>query len=120
MKKEVTWILATDLKPLSRDNPSLSEEKGVIESIRKNAAKRTRNIVRIMPLKWLEAFNVVDPVEIEKIRQRIIAEVRSEEAKLSSNKALARSSQGFIVDDRYIPKKKERKVFMYASCKETR
>lgn len=121
VEKEVPWIRATDIKPLSQENPSLSEEREIVESIQKKASKRERNTIRVMPLKWLEAFNIVDPEQIERIRQRIISEVRQEEARLASNNNIPSNRiEGYIVDDSYVPEKKERKVFMYASCKETR
>jgi hypothetical protein len=120
VEKEVPWILATDVKPLSQENPGLSEERRLIHSLQEKASLRERNMIRVMPLKWLEAFKVVDPIEVEKIRQRIIAEVRREEARLAPKKSPSRRIEGFIVDARHIPRKKERKVFMYASCKELR
>jgi hypothetical protein len=120
VEKEVPWVLATDIEALSQENPSLSEERKVIESIEERASSRERNILKIMPFKWLEAFRITDPVEIEKIRQRIISQVREEEAKLAPKKTPAIRIEGFIVDDRYVPQKKDRKVFMYSSCKELR
>jgi hypothetical protein len=73
-----------------------------------------------MPLKWLHAFKIVDPIEIEKVRQRIIKEVREEEARLAPKKAPLRRIEGFVVTDAYVPKKKSRKIFMFASSKELR
>jgi hypothetical protein len=118
--KEVPWVFATDIEPLSQENPSLSEERSLIESIEERASSRERNIVKIMPFKWLEAFRITDPAEIEKIRQRIISQVREEEARLAPKKAPAVRVEGFVVDNRYLPRKKERKVFMYSSCKKPR
>jgi hypothetical protein len=46
--------------------------------------------------------------------------VRQEEARLAPKKDPSRRIEGFMVDDRHIPKKKERKVFMYGSTKEIR
>jgi hypothetical protein len=120
VEKEVPWVLLTDIKPLSQENPSLSEERGLINAIQDRAGSRKCNIVRVMPLKWLQAFNIVDPIEIEKIRQRIINQVRQEEAKLAPKKAPLHRIEGFVVTDAYIPQKKNRKIFMYASCKELR
>ncbi len=120
VEREVPWIFATDIEPLSQRNPSLSEERALIETIQERASSRERNVVRVMPLKWLEAFKVIDPAEIETIRQRIIAKVRQEEAKLAPKKVPPRRIEGFIISDGYIPRKKERKVFMYSSCLELR
>jgi hypothetical protein len=118
--KEVPWVLLPDVGPLSHENPSLSEERALVASILDKAASRERNTVRVMPLKWLHAFNIVDPIEIEKIRQRIIREVREEEARLAPKKTPIRRIEGFVVTDAYLPQKKSRKIFMYASCKELR
>ena len=120
VEREVPWILATDIEGLSHENPSLGEEQTLIKSIELQASQRTRNIVRMMPLKWLEAFGIVEPVEIEKIRQRIIAQVRDEEARLAPKTAPSRRVEGFVVTDAYLPRKKQRKVFMYSSCRELR
>ena len=120
VEKEVPWVLLTDMEPLSRENPSLSEERTLINSVLERASSRERNTVRVMPLKWLEAFKIIDPIEIEKIRQRIIAQVREEEARLAPKKTPLRRIEGFVVTDAYVPRKKGRKVFMYASCKELR
>jgi hypothetical protein len=84
------------------------------------ASQRSRNIVRVMPLKWLEAFGIVEPSEIEKVRQRIIAQVRYEEARLAPQRAPSRRLDGFVVTDVYRPRKKQRKVFMHFSCRELR
>lgn len=120
VEKEVPWVLLTDVDSLSQENPSLSEERALINSIQEKTSSRARNIIRIMPLKWLQVFNIIDPVEIEKIRQRIIAQVREEEARLAPKKAPLNRIEGFVVTDAYVPRKKSRKIFMYASCKELR
>ena len=120
VEKEVPWVLLTDVGPLSQENPSLSEERRLINTIQERASSRARNIVRVMPLKWLQAFNIVDPIEIEKIRQRIINQVRQEEARLAPKKAPSHRIEGFVVTDAYVPRKKSRKIFMYASGKELR
>jgi len=118
--KEVPWILATDIDPLSHRNPSLSEEKRALEALKDKAAKRQTHTLEIQPFRWLEAFGISDPKEIEKIRARIISRVREEEAKLAVKRSSPERLAGFIVTDEYIPPKKERKVFMYGSSKEKR
>ena len=120
VEKEVPWVLLPDVGPLSQENPSLSEERALVNRIQDKASTRERNTVRVMPLKWLHAFNIVDPIEIEKVRQRIIKEVREEEARLAPKKAPLRRIEGFVVTDAYVPQKKSRKIFMFASSKELR
>ena len=120
VEREVPWILATDIQGLSHENPSLHEEQMLMKSIESQASQRRGNIVRVMPLKWLEAFGIVDPIEIEKVRQRIIAQVRDEEARLAPQRAPSRRLEGFVVTDVYRPRKKQRKVFMYSSCRKLR
>lgn len=120
IEKEVPWVLATDIKPLSQVNPSLSEERNLLGTLHDKASQRETHKVKIMPFKWLEAFGIVEPEEIESIRQRIIKNVREVEASLSPKKTGAHKLDGFVVTDDYVPPKKERKVFMYASTKERR
>ena len=120
IEKEVPWVLATDIEPLSRVNPSLVEENELIGSIGEEASKRQTHTVKIMPFKWLEAYNIVEAFEIERIRQRIIANVREVESALSRRKAPVKKLEGFVVTDIYVPRKKDRKVFMYGSSKERR
>jgi len=117
---EVPWILATDLEPLSRENPSRAEEQRVVATLRERAQARETHTLRVYPFKWLEAFNVTDPVEIERIRQRIITRVREEEAALSPLPRHEQKLEGFVVTDAYIPPPKERRVFAYGSTKEVR
>jgi hypothetical protein len=120
VEKVVPWILATDIETLSQENPSLSEERSLIKAINEYALARDTHTLRVMPFKWLEAFGLVDPIEIEKVRQRIISQVRQEEAKITPKREPLRRIEGFVVTDRYLPPKKDRKVFMYSSCKERR
>jgi hypothetical protein len=120
VERDVPWILATDIEPLSRENPSLREEQAAVAAIREQASTRITNKLRVMPCKWLEAFKITDPVEIERIRRRIISRVRDEEAKIARTHAPARGVDEFIVTDLYVPKKRGRKVFMYSSCRNLR
>ena len=119
-EKVVPWVRLTDVFQLSRANPSLAEEKRVLNLLEERTSTRETHTIRIMPFKWLEAFKVVDQIQIEKIRQRIISRVREEETRLSSESTPRRIIEGFIVTDAYIPPKKQRKVFMYGSTKDIR
>jgi hypothetical protein len=120
VEREVPWVVAPDIKMLSRVNPAAAEERNLLASIEERASKRETHRVKIMPFKWLEAFTIKAPEEIEKIRQRIIANVREEEASLSRKNLSPKKLEGFVVTDTYVPRKKERKVFMYGSTKERR
>jgi hypothetical protein len=115
IEKEVPWVLAPDLEPLSQRNPSWSEERRVLEDLQEKASSRETHTLRIYPFKWLEAFGISDPDEIEKIRTKIVSKVREEEAKLAPQKEPVQRIEGFVVTDEYIPTKKERRVFMYGS-----
>jgi len=128
IEKKVPWIQLPDLEQLSSPNPSLSEERSVIERLREST-KNKSEILRIYPFRWLEAFKVSDPIEIEAVRQRIINRVREEEAKIlaarPNKKPLERKIEGFNVTNTYIPplkgrKGKDRKLFMFGSTKELR
>jgi hypothetical protein len=120
IEQEVPWILATDLEPLSDENPSHSEERRVVQETRKKAASRETHTLRVYPFKWLEVFNITEPEAIEAIRQRIIRRVREREAELAGAKLPAERLEGFVVTDRYLPPRKERRVFMYGSTREIR
>lgn len=120
IERRVPWLFATDMEALSQNNPSLSEERSLVEKVREQASSREEHTLRIQPFKWLQVFNITDPSEIEKIRARIVARVREEEAKLAPKKNPPRRIEGFVVTDTYVPPKKERKVFMYGSTKEVR
>jgi hypothetical protein len=120
IEKEVPWIIATDIGRLSKSNPSLSEERRVLDNLKQRAATRQTHTLRIYPFKWLEAFGITDPAEIERIRAKIIKRVREEEAILADQKLAAQRVEGFLVTDDYIPPPKERKVFMYGSRPEDR
>jgi len=115
IEKEVPWILASDIEPLSQSNPSNSEELSVIAELKEKASARQTHTLRIYPFRWLEAFGISEPEEIERVRARIVAQVREEEAKLAPSNEPIQRVEGFVVTDEYIPPRKERKVFMYAS-----
>jgi len=119
IEREVPWILATDIEPLSSENPSRREEQGLIERILQATRMRASQTLRIYPFKWLEAFGVTDPMEIESVRQRIIKQVRDVEAELAVS-SFPRKPEGYVVTDAYLPPPKERRVFMYGSTKEIR
>jgi hypothetical protein len=120
IEKEVPWVIATDIDPLSRRNPTLEEERRVVSDLQRKAAGRQTNTIKIQPFRWLEAFNISDPTEIEKIRGEIVARVRDEEAKLAPTRRSSQKVEGFIVTDEYVPPPKQRKIFMYGSTREVR
>jgi len=120
--KVVPHILATDIEPLSQVNPSFSEEHRVIERLMDAAKSRPTHTLRLYPLKWLEAFGITDPQEVEKIQKRIITRVREGEKEIARTfkKAPLRRIEGYIVTDSYLPPKRQRKIFMFGSTKELR
>lgn len=114
VEKIVPWIQATDIEPLSKRNPSRTEERRIVEDLTEKSKSRMQAL-RVYPFKWLEAFGITDPIEIEKIRQRIIKAVREEEAIYANEKFPDRGLAGYVITDEYIPPAKERSVFMYGS-----
>jgi hypothetical protein len=119
-EKEVPWVVATDIEALNQRNPSWSEERRVVEDLKGKASSRQTHTLRIYPFKWLEAFGISDPTEIENIRSRIVARVREEEAMLAPKKDPVQRIEGFVVTEEYKPPRKDRKVFMYGSSAERR
>jgi hypothetical protein len=120
IEKEIPWIHATDIEPLSQENPSRHEEQRVIEQLLERTQGRETHTLRIYPFKWLEAFGVTSPVEIEAVRQRIVRLVREGEAEFSDSKPIPERLEGYIVTDAYIPPPKERLIFAYGSTREIR
>jgi len=120
IEKDVPWILAPDIEPLSQENPSLSEERRLCSVLRENAAKRRTHTIRIYPFKWLQAFNISSSEDIERVRREIVSRVRAEEQRLSSAKEPIQRIEGYVVTAAYLPPKKSRKVFMYGSTREVR
>lgn len=117
--KEVPWVLATDIEPLTNQNPSRNEEIRVINDLMQKGKARKQTL-RVFPFKWLEQFGITCPKEIEKIRQQIISAVRAEERQFAEKKFPQRRLEGFVVTDEYVPPKKERSIFMYGSTVESR
>lgn len=115
IEKEVPWILATDIEPLSQSNPSWGEEQRVIEDLKRKASARQTHTLKIHPFRWLEVYGIRSAEEIERVRTRIIALVREGEAELASEKEPVQRREGFVVTDVYKPPPKERSVFMYGS-----
>ena len=117
IKVEVPWIRMHTIEPLSSPNPSVSEETSVITNLLE-LNKENPQTLTIYPFAWLKPFGISDPKEIESVRQRIITRVREEEVKLAVPPRASRRDSFLITN--YKPKKKERKVFFYASTKELR
>jgi hypothetical protein len=120
VEKEIPWIHATDIDPLSQENPSQREERLVIEQLLERTQGRETHTLRIYPFKWLEAFGVTTPEQIEAVRQRIVRQVREGEAEFSDSAPLQERLEGYVVTDAYIPPPKERRIFAYGSTKEIR
>lgn len=120
IEKQIPWIHATDIDPLSQENPSEREEGEVIQQLMEMTQGRETHTLRIYPFKWLEAFGITTPDEIEAVRRRIVKQVREGEAEFSESEPIAEKLEGYIVTDAYIPPPKERRVFAYGSTKEIR
>lgn len=120
IEKEVPWILATDIEKLSKSNPSWAEEQRIIDDLKRKASARQTHTLRIHPFRWLEAFGIKDPEEIERVRAKIVALVREGEAQISPDRAPIHRREGFIVTEEYKPPPKERSVFMYGTSVEIR
>ena len=120
IEKEIPWILATDIDPLLQENPSLNEEQSVVEDLLDKAKSRETHTLKIYPFKWLQAFGVTTPEQIEAVRQRIVKKVREGEAEMAALNTVPEKLEGYIITDAYIPPPKERRVFAYGSTKEIR
>ena len=92
-----------------------------------SSEKALSHPIIIKPFKWLEAFGIVNPYKIERIRQKIIAQVRetervNAEARLAAGKRSVPRS--VLVREPYMkphtPKKKERKIYLICGDRELR
>jgi hypothetical protein len=89
--------------------------------------KAVEHPIIIKPFKWLEVYGISDSARIEKIRQRIIAQVReTEQANARARQAAGKRSvpRAVLIREPYMkphtPKKKERKIFLICGDKELR
>ena len=119
VRLEAHWTPVSSLEGLPSGNRlSPAYDKAMAARLRDNEGTERYDLV-IKPLAWLTVYGVTDPVEIERIRQRIIREVYAGEAKLAKE----RLDQGWAIIGahrlrhqeylaQHTPKKRERKIFL--------
>ena len=105
---------------------SPKQDAALCQELRSSEEAMEHPIV-LKPFKWLEPFGITDPLEIEAIRQKIIARVyETEQANVevrakANKRAVPRAAltqQQFMKPHK--PKKKDRKIFVICSDKELR
>ncbi len=121
--KDVPRLRLPSLPTIS-SNPTFEGERGAIKLLRKQN-RELQPLVR-HPNIWMKAYGVRDK-DISRVNERVIERLRRREAAAERlRKATQKSVMGRAKLTRqeilkpHTPKKKERKVFYYGSCKKTR
>jgi hypothetical protein len=121
------WTPVSALAPLPESHRlSPANDKAMAKRLGEAEGTLEYDLV-VQPLKWLEAYGVTDPVEVEAIRQRIVSAVYAEEAAIAKERL--ETGQGVIGAERlkqqkymasHIPEKKERRIFVICGNDERR
>ena len=124
---EARWYPVSEIPLLPADRSLSPNQDAALYRKLKASEEAIEHPIVLKPFKWLEPYGISDPKEIEKIRQKIIARVHETERAnaLARAKANKRSvSRQALMQQRFmrphIPKKKDRKIFLICSDKETR
>lgn len=113
------WTRVSGLEPLPEgDRLSPANDAAMARRLRESKKTEECELV-VKPLAWLRVYGITDPQKIEQVRQRIISEVRAEEARLAKERLEA--GTGVLGPERlrqqqyfrpHTPKKKERNIFV--------
>jgi hypothetical protein len=120
---DARWYPVSEIPKLPLQRSLSPRQDAALYQELKGSEKAVEHPIILKPFKWLEAYGVTEPHEIERIRQRIIQSVRDAEranalvrAKSVSSAALMRAP--YMKPHK--PNKKERKIFLICSDKELR
>ncbi len=124
---EARWYPVSEIPQLPSGRSLSPRQDAALYKQLKSSENAVEHPIVLKPFKWLETFGVIEPQEIEKIRQRIIKCVRDTEranvlARAKSNTPKCSPSalrQAYFMKP-HIPKRKERKIFLICSDKELR
>jgi len=122
VRLQAYWTPVASLETLPHHN-RLSPANDRAMAARLRECKKTIEYdLVVKPLAWLGIYGVTDTIEIEKIRQRIITEVRAQEAQLAKERLEEGSGilgAQRLRDQEYLrphtPKKRERRIFVICS-----
>jgi hypothetical protein len=123
---DARWYPVSEIPVLPSRSLSPKQDARIHQELASSEKALSHPII-IKPFKWLEVFGIVNPDKIERIRQKIIAQVRETErasavARLAAGKRSVPRS--VLVREPYMkphtPKKKERKIYLICGDRELR
>jgi hypothetical protein len=78
------WTPVSSLEPLPQGNRlSPANDRAMVKRLGEAEETLEYDLI-VKPLKWLQAYGITDPAQVEQIRQRIISAVYAEEANLAA------------------------------------
>jgi len=123
---DARWYPVSEVPQLTSRSLSPKQDDRLFQELVASEEALQHPIV-IKPFKWLEVFGVSEPLEIEKIRQKIIAQVReTERANAEARQAAGKRCvpRAVLLREPYMkphtPKKKERKIYLICGNREQR
>jgi hypothetical protein len=121
------WTPVSSLEPLPQGNRlSPANDRAMVKRLGEAEGTLEYDLI-VKPLKWLQAYGITDPAQVEQIRQRIINAVYAEEANLAKERR--EKGHGVIGAERlkqqeymapHTPKSKERRIFVICGNDERR
>jgi hypothetical protein len=121
---DARWYPVSEVPQLTSRSLSPKQDDRLFQELVASEEALQHPIV-IKPFKWLEVFGVSEPLEIEKIRQKIIAQVReTERANAEARQAAGKRCvpRAVLLREPYMkphtPKKKERKIYLICGNRE--
>ena len=127
VRLEARWYPVSEIPCLPPERTLSPKQDAALYRELKASEEAIEHPIVLRPFKWLETYGITTPQEIDKIRQKIIARVYETEranalARATANKRSvprkALMKQVFMKP--HIPRKRERKIFLICSNKETR
>ena len=123
---DARWYPVSEIPQLPSRSLSPKQDARLLQELAASE-KALKHPITIKPFKWLEVFGITEPAAIERIRQRIIAQVReTERANADARRAAGKSCvpRAVLLREPYlkphIPKKKERKIYLICGNREQR
>lgn len=124
---EARWYPVSEIPQLPSGRSLSPRQDAALYKQLKSSENAVEHPIVLKPFKWLETFGVIEPQEIERIRQRIVKRVRDTEranalaqAKSNTPKFSPSALRQAHFMKPHKPKRKERKIFLICSDKELR
>jgi hypothetical protein len=123
---DARWYPVSEIPQLPARSLSRQQDARIHQELTASEKAISHPII-VKPFKWLEVFEIIEPDKIERIRQKIIAQVReteqsNAEARLAAGKRCV--PRDVLLREPYMkphtPKKKERKIYLICGDRELR